>query len=188
MFLEPKRVKTEISYAMSVESLRAYLKWMEYIPEHWNITKILKKNTSELTSKEIEILKLLNEENQYKKIFKECIVEDKEVVSIPTEIDYYLSKMPIQKYALIKLTSDQIENCMKKVSKFNTLDEIELGLSVLKEKDDRDILDEYVLFKLTEKRFRLSLSLLNLEIQEKAKENNDKYISGYDSIKNKIFR
>lgn len=62
MLLEVKTIKTNKTSIVQSEFLKMYLKWMEYIPEHWDIENILNKKASLLTKEEIQILKFINEE------------------------------------------------------------------------------------------------------------------------------
>ena len=56
----------------------------------------VKKN--ELSNKEIEILKLLKEENKYKETFKQYLTSNENMISISNEVNNYIEKMPIDKY------------------------------------------------------------------------------------------
>lgn len=98
MFLEIKRIEIEDSFIAPREYLKTYLKWIEYILEHWNIEQLLNKKANELSNKEIEILKLLKEENKYKETFKQYLTSNENMISISNEVNNYIEKMPIDKY------------------------------------------------------------------------------------------
>lgn len=123
----------------------------------------VKKN--ELSNKEIEILKLLKEENKYKETFKQYLTSNENMISISNEVNNYIEKMPIDKYATIKLTKEELDYSQKIISSCSNVEEIELYISKLKEKEDRDLKEEYILFKLDKKSMELGIQRLNNDIK-----------------------
>ncbi len=184
MLLETKRIKTEYNFATPRENLTTYLKWIEYIPKHWNIEQLLNKNARELSNEEIEILKLVKEENKYKEIFKQYLTSNESMISISNEVHNYMSKMPVDKYATIKLTQEELDYSQKIISNYSTIEEVELAISKLKEKEDRDLKEEYVLFVLNKELLRLGIQKLNSKIREDGEENRKKDLHGYEKCIN----
>ena len=184
MFLEPKKVKTKVKFITPRQHLQTYLKWIEYIPKHWNVEELLNKKASELTNEEIEILKFINEENKYKKIFKQHLTSNEKTITISNEVNNYIEKMPIDKYATIKLTKEELEYSQKIISNCSTLEEVELTISKLKQKEDRDLKEEYILFELDKKSLRLGIQRLNNDIKKDVEENRKNDLQGYEKCIN----
>lgn len=134
MLLEPKTIKIEYNFITSRENLKNYLKWIEYNPKHWNIKQLLKKTAKELSNEEIEILKLLKEENKYKEILKQYLTGNENMISVSSEVHNYMSKMQIDKYATIKLTQEELDYSQKIISNYSTIGEVELAIAELKQK------------------------------------------------------
>ena len=185
MFLEPKKVKTKVNFITPREHLQTYLKWIEYIPKHWNIEELLNKKASELTNEEIELLKLINEENKYKEIFKQRLTGNENMITISNEVHNYIGKMPIDKYANIKLTEEELEHSKKIISNCSTIEEVELAISKLKQKEDRNLSEEYILFELKQKAIRLGIRRLNSGIRKSVEENRKQDLHGYEKCINK---
>ena len=40
MLSKTKKIKTESNFVMSRKNLESYLKWLEYIPKHFNIEQL----------------------------------------------------------------------------------------------------------------------------------------------------
>ncbi len=184
MLIESKRIKTEYNFATPRENLKTYLKWIEYIPKHWNIEQLLKKTAKELSNAEIEILKLVNEENKHKKIFKQYLTSNENMISISNQTHNYMSKMPIDKYATIKLTQEELYYSQKIISNYSTIEELELAIAELKQKEDRNLIEEYILFELKKESYRLGIQRLNSEIRENIEENRKKDLHGYEKCIN----
>lgn len=134
MLLEPKTIKIEYNFITSRENLKNYLKWIEYNPKHQNIKQLLKKTAKELSNEEIEILKLLKEENKYKEILKQYLTGNENMISVSSEVHNYMSKMQIDKYATIKLTQEELDYSQKIISNYSTIGEVELVIAELKQK------------------------------------------------------
>lgn len=184
MFLEIKRVEIEDSFIAPREYLKTYLKWIEYIPEHWNIEQLLNKKANELPNEEIEILKLVKEENKYKEIFKQYLSSNENMISISNEVNNYIEKKPIDKYATIKLTKEELGYSQKIIRSCSTDEEIELYISKLKEKEDRDLKEEYILFELDKKSMELGIQRLNNDIKKSVEENRKNELHGYEKCIN----
>lgn len=184
MLIKAKKIKTESNYVMSRKNLESYLKWLEYIPKHYNIEQLLKKSTKELSNDEIEILKLLKEENKYKNILRQYLKSNESKILISNDVHNYINKMPIDKYAKIKLIEDELEHSQKMISYYSTMDKIETAISELNQKKDKNLIEEYILFELEKKSYTLGLQRLNNEIIEKVEENRKKDIRGYEKCIN----
>ena len=184
MFLEVKTVEIKNSFITPRKHLEKYLKWIEYVPEHWNLEGLLNKKASELSNDEMDILKLINEENRYKEIFKQHLKSDKNMISISNEVHNYMGRIPIDKYASIKLTQEEIEYSQRIISSFSNLEDIELAISKLNEKEDRDLKEEYILFELGKKEMRLGIQRLNNEIRKDIEENRKNDLHGYEKCIN----
>lgn len=184
MFLEVKRVKTNDSFIVSSEYILTYLKWMEYIPKHWNIEELLNKKACELSNEDMQILKFINEENKHKNIFKQSLKENKKTITISDEIHKYMGKMPIDKYASIKLTEEEINYCKEIVSNCVTIEQIDSVLTKLKEKEQRTLIDEYILFELDKKQYKVGIENLNREIKKAIEENRKDVLNGYEKCIN----
>lgn len=180
MFLEIKKVEIKDSFITSRDNLQTYLKWIEYIPKHWNVEELLNKKANELSNEEIEILKLINEENKYKEIFKQHLTSKENMITLSNEVHNYIEKMPIDKYANIKLTKEEVEHSKKIISNCLTLEEVELAISKLKQKEDRDLIEEYILFELEQKSIRLGIRKLNIDIRKSVEENRKHDLHGYE--------
>ena len=184
MLLEPKTIKIEYNFITSRENLKNYLKWIEYNPKHWNIKQLLKKTAKELSNEEIEILKLLKEENKYKEILKQYLTGNENMISVSSEVHNYMSKMQIDKYATIKLTQEELDYSQKIISNYSTIGEVELAISELKQKKDRNLIEEYILFELKRKAYRLGMKSLSSKIKEDGEENRKKALHGYEKCIN----
>ena len=184
MFLEIKRIEIEDSFIAPSEYLKTYLKWIEYIPEHWNIEQFLNKKANELSNEEIEILKLVKEENKHKETLKQYLSSNENMISISNEVNNYIEKMPIDKYATIKLTKEELDYSQKIIRSCSTDEEIELYISKLKEKEDRDLKEEYILFELDKKSIELGIRNLNNNIKESIEENRKNELHGYEKCIN----
>ena len=184
MFLEIKRIEIKDSFITPREHLQTYLKWIEYIPKYWNVEELLNKKASELTNEEIELLKLINEENKYKEIFKQHLTSKENMITISNEVHNYIGKMPIDKYANIKLTKEELEYSKEIISNCLTLEEVELAISKLKEKEARDLKEEYILFELKQKEIRLGIRRLNNDIKKDVEENRKNDLHGYEKCIN----
>lgn len=184
MLIKAKKIKTESNYVMSRKNLESYLKQLEYIPKHYNIEQLLKKSTKELSNDEIEILKLLKEENKYKNILRQYLKSNESKILISNDVHNYINKMPIDKYAKIKLIEDELEHSQKMISYYSTMDKIETAISELKQKKDKNLIEEYILFELEKKSYTLGLQRLNNEIIEKVEENRKKDLRGYEKCIN----
>lgn len=184
MLSKTKKIKTESNYVMSRKKLKSYLKWLEYIPKHYNIEQLLKKSTKELSNDEIEILKVLKEENKYKNILRQYLKSNESKILISNEVYNYINKMPIDKYAKIKLTEDELDYSQKMISYYSTMDKIKTAINELNQKEDKNLIEEYILFELEKKSYTLGLQRLNNEIIEKVEENRKKDSRGYEKCIN----
>lgn len=184
MLIEPKRIKTECNLTVPHENLKIYLKWIEYIPKCWNIEQLLNKQPKELSNKEIEILKLVKEENKYKKILKQYLTSKENMIPISSEVHNYMDKMQIDKYATIKLTREELDYSQKIISNNLTSGEAELAIVELKQKEDRSLIEEYILFELIKESYRLGIQRLNNEIIESVEENRKKDLLGCEKCIN----
>ena len=52
----------------SFANAKEYLKWISYIPEHWNIDKILEKKQIDLLSSKLKLLKFIKREKMLRNI------------------------------------------------------------------------------------------------------------------------
>lgn len=184
MLIESKKVNTEYNFAISRKNLKNYLKWVEFIPKHYNIEQLLKKSTKELTNDEIEILKLLKEENKYKNILRQYLKSNGNKILISNEVYNYMNKMPIDKYAKIKLTKDELDYSQKMISYYSTMDKIDITITKLKQKEDKNLIEEYILFELEKESYTLGLQRLNNEIIEEVEKNRKKDLIGYEKCIN----
>lgn len=184
MLLEVKTIKTNKTSIVQSEFLKMYLKWMEYIPEHWDIENILNKKASLLTKEEIQILKFINEENKYKDIIKDLISNNEKIITIDEDISKYLERMTIDKYALLKLTEDEIDYCENEINNCISLEDIEEYIDRLKRRKNRSLIDEYILFELEQKQIRKSVDEINSNIAKKVIENRKKELNGYEKCIN----
>ena len=186
MLIEEKTIKTKHSCIVSSEHLKMYLNWMEYIPEHWDIENILNKKASLLTKEEIELLKFVQEENKYKAIIKDIISknENEKNITLNEDVCKYKEKMTIDKYAFIKLTEEEKDYCENVISNCITLEDIEEYIELLKQRKNRSLTDEYIIFELEKKQLRKSVYEINSNINEKIKENRKKELHGYEKCIN----
>lgn len=184
MLSKAKKIKTESNFVMSRKNLKSYLKWLEHIPKHYNIEQLLKKSTKELSNEEIEILKLLKEEIKYKNILRQYLKSNESKILISNEVYNYMNKMHIDKYAKIKLTEDELEYSQKMISYYSTMDKIEVAIIELSQKEDKNLIEEYILFELEKKSYSLGLQRLNNEIIETVEENRKKDLIGYEKCIN----
>lgn len=122
-----------------------YLKWMEYIPEHWNLNNILGKNASELTDSDLRILNIIKKEQQYIEIFKQYLIDKKE--DNKYKILNYINKISIEEYAKLKLNKEELEFCNNAI-KMYLLSDLNIGIRKLKNIQDRSMKEEYILKKL----------------------------------------
>lgn len=100
-----------------IQTPEEYLKWINYIPPHWNIEELKNKKIFELTEKELEILQIIKEEEQVKVAFIN-VVSDEPTKAESVKIVYeYMKKMTIPKYAKLKLTPEELSECKSQVTK-----------------------------------------------------------------------
>lgn len=182
MILKPKTISTDYSgYIIKNEIVLEYLKWMNYIPKHWNVEELLNKQASELSQEEIEILNMLKLENEHKSIFQHYVSIDKKDNSILSKVLNYINQISIEQYAKKKLTNSEIEYCNRKVEIYINKD-IDRGISMLQEKENRDIKEEYILYKLLKAQFDFNLNSLNMRIKNDIKKIHEQRIKGLDSL------
>lgn len=186
MLLKVHHIECKDDIRVPSSYIEMYLKWMEYIPSHWNLEELLNKKASELSNDEIEILKLVQQENKYKDVFKQHLNKDKKFIIIPqdSDINFYTKQMSIEKYAHVKLTEEEIEYCKKIVSKFFTYDEIQIEIAKLEMKKDKNVIEEYILFELNKKSYEAAVRDLNAGIREKVSENRKHDLYGYEKCIN----
>ncbi len=186
MLLKVHHIECKDDIRVPSSYIEMYLKWMEYIPSRWNIEELLNKKASELSNDEMEILKLVQKENKYKGVFKQYLAKDKKFITIPqdSDINSYTKQMSIEKYANMKLTEEEREYCEKIVSKYFTYDELKIEIAKLETKQDRNVIEEYILFELKKKSYEAAVRDLNANIREKISENRKHDLHGYEKCIN----
>lgn len=69
-----KKEKADVTISLGNGStLEQYLKWISYVLAHWKVQEILNKNVLDLNSDELEILRILKEENTVKPYFENMV-------------------------------------------------------------------------------------------------------------------
>lgn len=106
------------------------------------------------------------------------------MIPISSEVHNYMDKMQIDKYAAIKLTREELNYSQKIISNNLTSGEVELAIVELKQKEDRSLIEEYILFELIKESYRLGMQRLNNEIIESVEENRKKDLLGYEKYIN----
>lgn len=114
----------KISKYVNKSILEFYERWLEYIPESWNIDELLDKKASDLSEEELNLLTIIKEDKKSNDILKKYIkmVEEKQgansrdlcnltlTASEFTELNEVLSAFDLEKIALIKLSENELNN------------------------------------------------------------------------------
>lgn len=147
-----------------------YLKWISYVPVHWQVQEILNKNALDLKSDELEILKILKKENEVKPYF-ENIVSSEPTKSESAYYAYlYMKSISIYEYAQLKLTKEQLAYCHEYVSlveKEFLKEEIKNLLSP----KNNSVIEDYILFLLKKKQSSIIFKKSENEIQSQIEAN-----------------
>lgn len=106
------------------------------------------------------------------------------MITISNDVNKYIEKMSIDKYATIKLTKEELEYSQKIISNCSTLEEVELAITKLKQKEDRDLKEEYILFELKQKEIRFGIRRLNNDMKKDVEENRKQDLHGYEKCIN----
>ena len=70
------------------------------------------------------------------------------------------------------------------ISYYSTMDKIEVAINELNQKEDKNLIEEYILFELEKKSYSLGLQRLNNEMIETVEENRKKDLIGYEKCIN----
>ena len=91
-------------------------------------------------------------------------------------------------YTWIEIFEDvipYIDNILRNPKRFIiNEEEVELTISKLKQKEDRDLKEEYILFELDKKSLRLGIQRLNNDIKKDVEENRKNDLQGYEKCIN----
>ena len=135
--------------------LLRYLKWMEYIPKHWNLNNILDKNISELTDSEIRIMNVVKIEKKYIELIKQYLNDKKD--DNKNKILNYLNKISIEDYAKLKLNQEELEFCNSAI-KIYILSDLNVGINKIQNIENRNMKEEYILYKLLIEKATLNIN------------------------------
>lgn len=137
-----------------------YLKWISYIPEHWHVDEILKKDKEELTVEELNILERRKIEKKQEGIFKNYLETDKKDAMDVLRVYEYMEAISIDTYAELKLTLNEMNFCLNMIGNYGcfSIDRLREEIFYLEQKDNRSMVDEYILYKL-------NLMVMEREIQ-----------------------
>lgn len=140
-----------------------YLKWITYIPSHWNIKELYSKPIEILTEKELEILQIIKREEKVKESFNNFISDEKTTSKAALDVYEYINSISIYEYAKLKLLPDELEKCFRQVSE--VLDSnIEYEIAKLTFRQSNSVIDNYILFLLKQRLSRNRLKKLDNEI------------------------
>ena len=125
--------------------LLKYLKWMVYIPQHWNTNIIFNKDVCELSNSDLRILNFLTNEQKYVEMIKQYLKDKKD--DNKSSILNYLNKISIEDYARVKLNKEELEYCNNAI-KIYLLSDLNVGIKKLQSIKNRSMKQEYILYKL----------------------------------------
>ena len=141
-----------------------YLNWINYVPSHFNIDKILNKNASELSEEEIKIIGFLQKENQVKPYFENFVSSEEKTTSSSALVVYdYIKVISISKYANIKLTKEEREECINTVNKISS-DDIETSIEILSSNASNGK-DYYTIYLLKRRLYFIRMSRNDRELK-----------------------
>ena len=123
--------------ALVKSELEFYVKWLEYIPNFWNLNRILDKKVKNLTSNELNLLLQINNDKEkanYLKQFINMIKTDNKnkvaIVHISKEDDEKISNIiksfDIEKIANLKLDDNELNSINKIVDYYDLNNEEEI--------------------------------------------------------------
>ena len=155
--------------------LETYKRWLEYIPDFWNIEEVLQKQSTDLSSLEIarlnqiksdqkqvkiftKFINIINKANRYKKIdeesektgdfFTEVIVSR----SDSDELDQAIKKFDFNFYAKLKLEENSLAEINNIISLYNGTNKEELINQIAC--IDNIYIKDYALYLLNETAFQ----------------------------------
>lgn len=159
-----------ISTQNKVVTPNDYLNWINYVPSHFNIDKILNKNASELSEEEIKILSFLQKENQVKPYFENFVFSEEKTTSSSALVVYdYMKSISISKYANVKLTKEEREECINTVNKIAS-DDIETSIEILSSNASNGK-DYYTIYLLKRRLYFIRMSRNDRELKAQVKSN-----------------
>ena len=140
-----------------------YLRWISYIPDKWNVSELLKKDTVDLSEEEVAILKRVKMEAKYKAIFERYLFSEKKLTQDVYDVYMFTKSISIGEYAEMKLTESELVYCNNMVREYSKLSREELDKVVfsLGENMNRNMCEEFILYKL--KKVRSDKDLVRME-------------------------
>ena len=155
-----------VSRALSKNDLEFYIKWLEYIPKHWEINRILDKKVKNLTPYELEKLMKINhykEDSSFLKSFIDKInskcknKNGRIVLNISLEDNQKLSEI-IKKFDTEQIIQSKLSEEELQIINNSAIDElddkldnpivIEYGKILLKNNDSSELVEENNVKKL----------------------------------------
>ena len=147
-----------------------YLNWINYVPSHFSIDEILNKNAGELSEEEIKILSFLQKENQVKPYFKNFVSSEEKTTSSSVLVVYdYMKSISINKYADIKLTKEEREECINIVNKIDS-DDIETSIEIFSSTASKGK-DYYIIYLLKRRLYSIRMSRSDKELNAQLQSN-----------------
>lgn len=147
-----------------------YLNWINYIPNHFNNGEILNKKANKLSEEEIKTLSFLQKENQVKPYFENFVSSEEKTTSSSALVIYdYMKSVNISKYANIKLTKVEREECINKVNKIAS-DDIETSIEILSSNASNGK-DYYTIYLLKRRLYFIKTSRSDRELKAQLEPN-----------------
>lgn len=172
--LESQVAEGEIAYInVGNERPKEYLKWISYIPFHWHIDELYKKDEENLTEEEKNILKRREIEKKYEKIFTNYLATNKKNSMDVLLVYEYMKAMSINTYAKLKLTEEELNYCFNIIDKcyYFSKNELQKKIFELEQNSNRNMLEEYILYvlKLIIKEEKLESGFRNSKTKRRGK-------------------
>lgn len=141
---------------------REYLKWLSYIPISWHVDELYLKMSSDLTNKEIDILKMIKNDQEYVIKFDIYLSWNNDWTKNDSEICYNVYKFVkdnnIEDYMQSKLTDQELNYCHKKINEHSMLETEKLKKIADKLSKSNNMLDLYIWHFLDKSLFYRSIA------------------------------
>lgn len=172
---EISKMQEDALFIIDNEIVEIYYKFISYIPEKWNISKILQKSSVDLSVQEIDILKQIKIDNNNSEVFLEYLNSEQKKSKHVYLIQKYFDKNSIEDLAKLKLTDEEYNLCINNIKKYCVLPTEELNVIVndlsKKNCNDRSILEEFILHELRSILFARNIKKLSNDIDTKTEKN-----------------
>lgn len=172
---EISKMQEDALFIIDNEIVEIYYKFISYIPEKWNISKILQKSSVDLSVQEIDILKQIKIDNNNSEVFLEYLNSEQKKSKHVYLIQKYFDKNSIEDLAKLKLTDEEYNLCINNIKKYCIFPTEELNVIVndlsKKNCNDRSILEEFILHELRSILFARNIKKLSNDIDTKTEKN-----------------